>query len=227
MRCSSIISAYFCKDWLHSRITNLLDQTEVPRIVAVCQGNSEESKILAQFPEVLAIHTVDVPTVYEAWNMALDAVTTPFINIANSDCRLENTALQEMCDELEKDTSYGLAYSNCHVVYELNGDVIQELDWAEGDLLNGCFIGPSPVYRTELHKLYGKYPTEYIVAGDYYMWLKLQHNGVKFLHIKKPLVRFWNRSHDPSIENNLEYKKKNLTIFETAKIREYWKNASH
>jgi len=222
-RCTSIISAYFCEDWIHGRVTNLLEQTEVPAIVAVCQKGSKEDEILSKFPEVIRINTPDVPTVYACWNLALRCVQTDFVNIANSDDRLDVNAIKEMCDELEKDKAYGLAYSDCHVCSELNGEPIASFEWGEGDLLGGCFVGPSPVYRTELHKLYGEYPEEYVVAGDYWMWLNFQHNGVKFLHIKKKLCTFWDRSGNPSIVNNLEYAQSNRTIFESAKAREYWR----
>jgi len=223
-RCTSIISAYFCEDWLQGRVTNLLEQSEVPAIVAVCQKGSKEDEILAKFPEVIRINTPDVPTVYKAWNLALRCVQTEFVNIANSDDRLDVNAIKEMVDELEKDKACGLAYSDCHVCSELNGEPVASFEWGEGDLFDGCFIGPSPVYRTELHKLYGEYPEEYVVAGDYYFWLNLQYNGVKFLHIKKKLCTFWDRSGNPSVVNNLEYAQSNRTIFESAKAREFWRN---
>jgi len=221
-RCTSIISAYFCKDWLEGRIQNLLEQSEVPNIVAVALKDSEESKILARYPEVTTIITSDVPTVYAAWNMAIKACDTTFVNIANSDDRLSKFAIERMCNALQENPSYSLAYPDCHVVYELNGDRFP-FELGEGDLFSGCFIGPVPTYRRKLHELYGWFPEDYVVAGDYWFWLNLQVNGVKFLHIKEKLGIFYDRSQNPSIENNLEYKFSNLTIFETAKAQEYWK----
>ena len=224
MRCTSIISAYYAPDWIEGRVTNLLEQTEIPKIVAVCQKGSEESKLLSKFPEVIQITTPDVPTVYKAWNLAIGAVDTPLINIANSDDRLINTAIEEMCDALQENPTYGLAYPDCHVVYEYNGEYVGELVAPDDThLLSGCFIGPVPTYRRKLHELYGYFPDSYIVAGDYWQWLNFKSHGVEFMHIHKKLGIFYDRRHDPSVMNNIEYRKSNLTCWESARAREYWK----
>jgi len=223
VKVASIISAYFCESWLEGRIQNLLEQTLVPEIIAVSQSGSEEAKIISKYPQVLSILTPDVPTVYACWNMAIRATDCELINVANSDDRLVSTAIEEMHNALQENPDVSLVYSDCHVVSELNGEPVASFEWGEGDLYEGCFVGPSPVYRKELHELYGEYPEEYVVAGDYYFWLNLQHNGVKFLHIKKKLCTFWDRSGNPSVENNLEYKFSNRTVFESAKAREFWR----
>lgn len=223
-RATSIISAYKCQDWLTGRITNLLDQTEVPNIVAVCQKDSKEAEILSKFPEVTTITTPDIPTLYRAWNMALDAVETKYINIANSDDRLSNFAIKEMCDELDNDPEAGLVYANCDVVRELNGESVEVIDWMEGDLFKGCFIGPFPTYRKKLHELYGEYPSDYVVSGDYYFFLNLYRNGVKLKHIKKTMGRWWDRSHNPELPTNLEFRQKNRATWEAARAKEFWRN---
>lgn len=223
MRCTAIISAYKCADWLEGRITNLLEQSEVPEIQAVAQLGSKELDILIHFNINTAI-TEDIPTVYWAWNRAIKKATTPYINIANSDDRLSKFAIEEMCDELDKNPEIGLVYPDCNVITEANGDIVSVYEWAESSLMEGCHIGPCPTYRAILHNMYGYFPEDYIVAGDYWYWLNLEHNGVKFKHIKKPLATFWDRSKNPSIESNLEFRMRNRTVWETAKAQEYWRN---
>jgi len=227
-RCTAIISAYKCKSWLEGRISNLLEQTEVPDIVAVVRYHSEEAKIIHGFIDkhirnIMLIYTSGDPTVYEAWNLAIGRVDTKYINIANSDDRLANFAIREMCDELDNNPDIGLVYPDCNIVTELNGNVVGKFEWSEGDLLEGCHVGPCPTYRTDLHKLYGLYPEDYIVAGDYWYWLNLEYNGVKFKHINKPLCTFWDRRNRADIEPNLEFLQSNRTIFETAKAKYYWR----
>jgi len=223
-RCTSIISAYFCDDWIDGRVTNLLEQSEVPAIVAVCQKGSKEDEILSKFPEVIRINTPDIPTVYKAWNLALRCVQTEFVNIANSDDRLDVNAIKEMCNALQENPDVGLVYPDCHVVYELNGEYVGELVADDGQsLLSGCFVGPVPTYKRELHELYGYFPEDYIVAGDYWEWLNFQAHGVKFMHIHKKLGVFYDRRYNPSIENNIEYKFSNRTVWESARAIEYWK----
>jgi len=224
MRCTSIVSAYFCESWLEGRIINLLEQTLVPNIIAVCQKGSEEQKLLSKFPQVLILTTPDIPTVYVAWNMAISAVETPFINIANSDDRLLPTGIEEMCYELETNKEIGLVFPDLWVVYEYNGEYRSELVPSDTlDMFDGCFIGCCPTYRTELHKLYGLYPEEYVVAGDYWMWLNFHVHGVKFKHIHKKLGVWYDRSHDPSVEKNLEFRMSNLTVWESAKAKDFWR----
>jgi len=225
-RCTAIISAYKCESWLRDRIINLLSQSEQPDIIAVAKYHSEEAKIIREYEasdSIKVITTYGIPTVYEAWNLAIGKVETPYIAIANSDDRLANFAIKEMCDELDNNPDVGLVYPDCNIVTELNGNIVGKYEWAEGSLLEGCHIGPAPTYRADLHKQYGLYPEDYIVAGDYWYWLNLEFNGVKFKHINKPLCTFWDRRNRADIEPNLEYLQSNRTIFETAKAKDYWR----
>lgn len=214
---TAIVSAYYCADWLDRRMLNLMEQHV--EITAACQSGSEEEKILLKYPCKI-IRTTDVPTIYQAWNIMVDTVKTDYIIIANSDDRLANFATQKMVKVLDENPDVGLVYSDVSVILNPDSEPVAVWQFEGGDLLNGCYVGPAPMYRTSLHKLYGMYPADYHVAGDYFYWLLLQENGVKFHCIHEPLVIFWDRSNTDF--PNLEYRERNRQKWEGARIRTYF-----
>jgi glycosyltransferase involved in cell wall biosynthesis len=188
-RVTAIISAYYCSEWLPGRLTNLADQDERPVIIAVCQQDSAEHDILLDFLAlypVKIITTPDVPTIYAAWNMAIEQASTPYLTNANSDDRLYPGALRRLADALELNERYDVAYSNVDKVLSIDGRVIGTFDWATGGLatlLKGCFLGPMPMWRRSLHNDFGLFDADLESAGDYMFWLRLAYYGIEFLKV--------------------------------------------
>ena len=54
-------------------------------------------------------------------------------------------------------------------------------------MLRGCFIGPQPMWRSNLHAKYGLFEDEYVSAGDYEFWCRCVSNGEIFYHIDEYL----------------------------------------
>lgn len=216
-RVSAIISAYHCEGYLRGRIDNLLQQTERPEIIIVCQNGSREHDIACEYEQVIVIATRDIPTIYEAWNIGIKAANGKYVTNANSDDRLKPNALKTMADILDKESTYGLAYADSEIVTEIGGKVAGVYKWIEGgldELLSGCFIGPMPVWRKNLHDRFGYFDEAYHVAGDYEMWLRFAKNGVKFFHVRgDPLGTYLKR------QSSAEHREPLRSLWEANNVR--------
>lgn len=220
VRVSAIVSAYYAEEYLEGRLDNLLAQSEQPEIVVVCQKDSAEHRIatlmLVKAPVHRLVLTDNIPTIYEAWNQAIQFSTGKYITNANSDDRLYPGALMRMANTLEQNPDCGLVYSNVDIVEEIGGKPTGCYRWAEGDfdvLMKGCFMGPMPMWRKSLHDKYGLFDAEMHIAGDYEYWLRLANGGEKFYHINDALGAYLKR------KDSAEHREELRAVWETARAR--------
>jgi glycosyltransferase involved in cell wall biosynthesis len=216
---TAIISAYYAEEYLEGRLENLLAQKPQPEIIAVCQRDSGEHRALVHYEDqgkVKLILTNDIPTIYAAWNMAIEQASGDYITNANSDDRLYPGALAKLAQALDVHKKYAVAYSNIDMVAEIGGVPTNRYEWAEGgleSLLVGCFLGPMPVWRKSLHAQYGLFDAEMHSAGDYEFWLRIAKGGEKFFHVKEVLGAYLDRP------NSAEKRTKLRSIWEQARAK--------
>lgn len=214
---SCIVSAYYAADYIEGRLQNLLKQKPQPEIVVVCQRGSAEHIAASQFKEITNIVlTDDVPTVYAAWNLGIQAAHGDYLTNANCDDRLYPGALAKLAEALDKNKKYDVAYSNADVVEQIGGEVTARYEWVEGgieQLLVGCFVGPWPMWRKSLHDKYGMFDGEMHSSGDYEFWLRLAKAGVKFFHLREVTGAYLSRP------DSAEHRAKLRAIWETARAR--------
>ena len=185
---SAIVSAYYAEPYLTGRLQNLMAQKPQPEIIVICKADSAEHKIAQVFEGLKIITTPDIPTIYAAWNIGIQAATGEYITNANSDDRLYPNALAKLAEALDKNKKYSVAYSNVDVVEEIGGAPVTRHEWAEGgieEFMLGCFIGPMPVWRKRLHDKHGYFDAEMHSAGDYEFWMRLAKAGEKFFHLRE------------------------------------------
>jgi glycosyltransferase involved in cell wall biosynthesis len=216
---SALVSAYYAEQYIEGRMQNLLAQKPQPEIIAVCQRNSGEHRALMHFEDlgqVKLILTDDIPTIYAAWNMAIEAATGEYLTNANCDDRLYPGALGKLSQALDVHKKYAVAYSDIDVVPEIGAPPVDRYVWAEGgleQLLIGCFLGPMPMWRKSLHEKYGLFDGEMHSAGDYEFWLRLAHGGEKFYHVKEVTGVYLDRP------NSAEKRTKLRSIWEQARAK--------
>lgn len=225
---TAIVSAYFAEQFLESRLQNLREQEVdgIHQIIVVCQSGSLEESIARKWlnghkfggnNRFIIVHTEDIPTVYEAWNLGIEQATGEYLTNANSDDILYPDALQTLATALDSNKTYSVSYFDWERVLKHGEAPIGTFRFAEGGLdklMEGCFLGPGPMWRKSLHAKYGLFDATFKSAGDYEFWLRLAYNGEKFFHIRgNPLGAHLER------EDGLEHRSPNLTIWETAKAR--------
>jgi len=222
---TAIVSAYYAEKFLEGRLDNLLAQSEKPEIIVVCQDGSTEHEI-AKAKDVTLILAEGIPTLYEAWNIAIKAANGNYITSANTDDRLYPKALEKLAKALDDNKDCALAYADVDIVRQIDGAPVQTFRWGEGglaDLLNGCFIGPMPMWRKSLHDKHGYFleketllngeEYKYQVTSDYEFWMRLAKGGEKFYHIKQVLGAYLRH------ENNLEHRHSLRSIWENGRVK--------
>jgi hypothetical protein len=226
---SAIVSAYYTKDFLPGRIENLLGQTHRPEVVVVCHEGSEEWRTCQEYGNEPGFVTValpegsNIPTVYEAWNRGIAASSGELITNANSDDRLFPDALLHAAMTLKEHPEAAAAYFDMEIAKAHGGPPENFFTWREGglgELLQGCFLGPAPVWRRSLHEKHGLFNTWFQSAGDYEFWLRIASAGERFCHMPEILGRYLERP--DSIEHRLAVR----ATWEAARARAMYRTTS-
>ena len=126
---TAIVSAYYAEQFIKGRIENLLNQSEKPEVIVLCQDGSAEHQIAKEY-DVMLILTPDIPTLYEAWNMGIRQASGKYITTANSDDRFYPKAIEKMAKALDEHPDYAMAYTNIDVVEQIDGAPVQRFEWA-------------------------------------------------------------------------------------------------
>jgi glycosyltransferase involved in cell wall biosynthesis len=212
---SAIVSAYFAEEFIDCRLQNLLAQNPQPEIIVIAKSGSVEARS-AREHRVCLVETVDVPTLYDAWNVGIEVATGEYLTNANSDDILYPRALQVMAETLDERPDIALCYADSDVVHQYMGDPVNRIVWIQGgveEIKHACFIGSMPMWRKSLHTKYGLFDYEMKSAGDYEFWLRIMLAGEKVLHIPRALGAYLVR------EDSIWHSKPLLSIWEVARAR--------
>ena len=223
VKLTCLLSTYHDLPLLRGRLDNLIGQG-LDEVVAIVERGSDEVNVLMNWDSehplswhpMKIIQTEGIPTLYDAWNQGIAIAEGEYITNVNTDDRLYPGALQKMIDVLDNNPDYGLVYPDVDRVDEIDGEPFGQFNWAEGDLdvlLNGCFLGPMPMWRKSLHDKYGLFDGEYHSSGDYEYWLRLAKDGVKFYHLKEVMGAYFDR------KESIEHRQPNRTVWESSRAR--------
>lgn len=205
-RVTAIVSAYNAKMFLEGCLEDLANQTEQPEIVVVCRKNEIEDEIAQSAEmELTIVTTANVPTVYAAWNLGIEAATCKYLTSANTDDRHHPKAMEIQADILDARPDIDLVYYDQYITWEPNQTFKEFLTENEGKHIKpgrtegepgffcwndysletmslGCYMGPQPMWRADLHKVYGGFNERFFSAGDYDFWLRIAKDR-NMLHI--------------------------------------------
>jgi len=218
MEVTVLVSAYYAEKFIQGRIENLLEQQGVElEILIGCQEGSSEHKIAESFGKAVHVFpTKGVPPLYMTWNSLIAMSTTKLLTNANCDDRLYPGALELLAETLTKNPEAAIAYANTDIVSKVGGYPVNRHEWPEGNfelLVLGCFIGPMPMWRFDLHCRYGLFDEDMLVAGDYEFWLRVTKAGEKAIHLPQVIGAYTKRV------DGLEKKQVLRTLWETARAR--------
>jgi len=207
---SAIVSTYNSEEFIAGCLNDLLSQSIAERleIVVVDSGSEQkEGDIVKDYqrswPNIKYIRTEQRETVYKAWNRGIMASTGRYITNANTDDRHRHDAFEVMARALDNMPHIALVYGDVALTYNktdslesLKGKQIPILRWDDWDrllLLQKCFIGPQPMWRREVHDLYGYFKDSLVSSGDYEFWLRISQT-FDFYHIPEVLGLYLSRS---------------------------------
>jgi glycosyltransferase involved in cell wall biosynthesis len=199
---TAIVSTFKSERFLRGCLEDLEAQTIASRleiIVVDSHSPQNERAIVEEFQRhyanIVYIRTQERETVYGAWNRGARAARGKYLTNANTDDRHRADALEILARTLDENPGIALAYADCLITPHENemfhtGNPIgcyQWLDFSAQDLwTKGCFAGPQPMWRREVHEEHGYFDAQMIAAGDYEFWLRLAQNR-KFLHVREVL----------------------------------------
>lgn len=202
---SALISAYHGAQWLERRIENLFAEDVPVEVVVVCQQGSAEDKIARRYA-VKIIRTDDIPTIGEAWNIAIQHASGDYLTTANCDDLFYPGGLTRMADILTGHDGIGLVFAPVDVddskaifPWKRIGNPTGEVEKIRDVLERRCIIGPMPLWRASIHDQVGMFREDLIVSCDYDMWLRMARAGLRFYYINEALGVYLKR--DDSLEH--------------------------
>ena len=224
---SAIVSTCNSEKFIRGCLEDLEAQTIADQleIIVVNSGSNEnEEAIVKAFQEkysnIKYLKTNKRETVYSAWNRAIKVSSGKYITTANTDDRHRKDALARMAKVLDMRPDITLVYADV-IITETENETFEACtpvgkyrwhEWNRDTLLEkGCFIGPQPMWRKNVHHVYGYFDETFVSSGDYEFWLRISQTS-EFFHIKIPLGLYLKRP------DSIEHKHDDLKQKEDQKI---------
>lgn len=199
---SALVSAYNSERFMRGCLEDLERQTIADRleiIVVDSASPQNERAIVEEFQKrhsnIVYLRTEARESVYAAWNRAVKAARGKYLTNANTDDRHRRDALEVLARTLEEHPEVTLVYADCLLTRTENetfetATVVNQCQWLDFNradlLLKGCFVGPQPMWRGEVHKEHGYFDASFVSAGDYEFWLRIAQTR-NFLHVRETL----------------------------------------
>jgi len=226
---SAIVSAYNSERFIRGCLEDLENQTITDRleIVVVNSGSQEnEEAVIKEFQEkysnIKYIKTDKRETVYAAWNRGIKASTGKYITNANTDDRHRKDAFEVIINMLEQRPEIALVYADL-IITETENETFENctpvgyfswMNWKREGLLNkGCFMGPQPMWRRDVHDEYGYFDDSLVTSGDYEFWLRISQTNT-FLHLPIQLGLYLRSPGSIEHLNREKQREENNKIFE-------------
>jgi glycosyltransferase involved in cell wall biosynthesis len=198
---SAIVSTYNAERFMRGCLEDLEQQTirkELEIVVVDSASPQNEAAIVKEFQEcygnIVYIRSGERETLYGAWNRGIKAARGKYVTSANTDDRHRADALEVLARTLEENPDATLAYGDSLITRTENDTFecahpVGRHEWPDFSahrLLEGCCIGPQPVWRRDVHDEHGYFDEKMVAAGDYEFWLRIARNR-KFLHVRQCL----------------------------------------
>ncbi|MBO9542447.1 FkbM family methyltransferase [bacterium] len=195
---TAIVSTCNSERFIRGCLEDLEAQTIADRleiIVIDSASDQNERAIVEEFQKrydnIKYIRTAARETVYEAWNRGVRAASGRYLTNANTDDRHRRDAFERMVAEFERRPEVALVYADVQITEQENETFerctpigsYRWLDWSRRDLLErGCFMGPQPMWRRDVHDEYGEFDGNLVTSGDYEFWLRISQTNA-FYHL--------------------------------------------
>ena len=232
---SAIVSTYNAERFIRGCLADLEKQTIAERleIIVVNSGSNEnEEAIVKEFQKkyenIKYIKSDNRETVYAAWNRGIKSANGKYITNANTDDRHRKDALEVMVNIMETLPEIALVYADVYITENESENFgkcspvacFRWMNWNRDDLLNkGCFMGPQPMWRRDLHLEYGYFDESFVTSGDYEFWLRISQNH-NFLHIPVILGLYLRSA------NSIEHTNRKRQASENERILRMYNNAN-
>jgi len=196
---SAIVSTYNSERFIRGCLEDLENQTISDKLeIIVVDSRSQQgeheivNEMQKKYRNIVYIRTAQRETVYASWNRGIKAASGKYITNANTDDRHAPCAFEKMIHTLEDYPDISLVYANVWIT-EKENETFENFTpagrfcWKDFDpmtLIDGCYIGPQPMWRKTVHDKYGYFNEKFHSAGDWEFWLRMAKDE-KFLHLNE------------------------------------------
>jgi glycosyltransferase involved in cell wall biosynthesis len=237
---TAIVSTYNAEKFIKGCIEDLITQTifDELEILIIDSGSTQnESAICENYAkkhkQITLIRTEREP-LYTAWNRAIHIANGKYLTNANTDDRHSSSFMEIMVNALEKQSEIGLVYSEQYIS-NIENETFEQCqkraakirrlpNYAPEELMLRCMTGSQPMWRKSIHDRLGFFDTNYIIAADYDMWLRIAAQ-FDFFHVPGPLGSLYESPDTISGSNNIrELNTETLSIQKHHLNKEKWRN---
>jgi len=196
---SVIVSTYNSEKFIRGCLEDLENQTIADRleIIVVNSGSQQNEDAIVrefqqQYDNIKYLKTEERETIYKAWNRAIKAASGKYITNANTDDRHRQGALEIMARALDENPDKAMVYANQLDANETDGRRVTVGERINGQFLrsrlfNGeCPPGSQPMWRRDVHEVFGYFDESFSVSGDYEFWFRLTQK-FDFLYLNEIL----------------------------------------
>ena len=210
---SAIVSTYNAEKFIKGCLEDLEKQTIADRleIIVVNSGSQQnEEAIVKEFQKkydnIKYIRTEQRETIYKAWNRAIKAASGRYITNANTDDRHNEDALEKMAAALENNPDKVLVYADHINLKDVNGQMVPDGEMVMGDFsrdrlfAGNCPPDSQPMWRRNVHGLFGYFDEAFAISGDYELWFRLTQK-YDFLYLNQILGKRFITHENVSLNN--------------------------
>lgn len=200
---SAIVSTYNSEEFIEGCLIDLTNQSLFKKgeleIIVINSGSQQNEEVIInefqkKFENIKYIKTEKREGIYTAWNKGVKAASGKYLTNANTDDRHHPEALEILKNELDNNPDVDLVYSDFYLTHTpnqqfLNAKVDKEIirpDFKPEIMHEGCYMGPQPMWRADVHKKIGYFNDAYKSSGDYEFWSRMVFvNGSKLKRVNK------------------------------------------
>lgn len=196
--CSTYNSAKWIEGYLESINNQLLAEFDIIFVDANSDDGSIDTILDYQFRPGInksIIRCTEKVPIYEAWNKAIKAATTPYVININTDDRLFPAGLVTYLNYAQAYQTGDIFYGSCLIVDDKEHEkVVGIYDWPQYShetLLNACICGPFPMLKRQSVINDGLFDPSFTISGDYEMWLRMSRAKRNFVKVREVIGSYF------------------------------------
>lgn len=198
-RVSIITSMFKGDEYIEEFLADIIKQTifnqcELILINANSPGNEDTiiQKYTSKYPNIIYIKLSHDPGIYGVWNIGIKRARADFVTNANLDDKRNPACLEAHAKFLEEHPDIDLVFSDYIVTNHAHETFEKHTPWfitgpkevgVSTQRIDQCGFGPQPMWRKSMHKKYGYFDENFLIAGDWEFAIRAQLNGSKFKHV--------------------------------------------
>jgi hypothetical protein len=208
---TALVSAYHAIPFIENKISNLLSQSISIHVGFICKQGSYEHKIIETKAWDLnhtLITTPDIPPLYRAWNMLIEAIPSEYYATANTDDTFYRNGVEQLYRSLLLSSTRIICGSYIER-FQLTGKT-DNFKGHPARMKNGkpnIFLSPFLLWSKEVTDQYGLFDESYVVAGDHEFLQRCYLKGESIFSTPDPVGEFLFRKNSIEDRHRKDYLK--------------------